>query len=173
MSVERQGVVTLGGKPITLIGTEIKVGDQAPDFTLISNDLTEISSDKFKGKPTLVSTILSFSTSICDVEIKRFNEEAGKLGDKVNFITVSADLPFTQTNWCAGANVENVQSFSDHKDMNFAQAFGTLVKELRTHCRAIFVLDAGGKVQYVEYVSEIGEYPDYDNALEAIQKVAN
>ena len=172
MSTERHGAVTLKGNPLTLVGPELKVGDRVPAFTLKANDMSDFKSDALKGKPALISTILSVSTSICDAEIKRFNEEAGKLGDQVNFLTVSLDLPFTQNNWCGAAGVKNVKAYSDHFDTSFSVAYGTLVKELRVSSRAIFVADKDGVLQYVEYVPEIGAHPDYDKAIEAVKKLA-
>ena len=172
MVVESKRGVTLDGKPMTLVGPALKVGDRAPNFTLIAADMSEIKLESLKGKPALLSTLLSVSTSICDAATKRFNEAAGALSNKVPFLTVSTDLPYSLKSWCTAAGVEHVNTTSDHKDTNFGQAFGTLVKELRAHSRAIFVLDKDGVINYVEYVPEIGNHPDYDKALAAIKALA-
>ncbi|NUO83118.1 thiol peroxidase [candidate division KSB1 bacterium] len=172
MAVARAAAVTLGGNPLTLVGPVIKVGDKAPGFTVMGNDWKTVRFDNFGGKPTLISSILSVNTGICDAEIKRFNEEAGKLGDRAQFFTISADLPCSQSIWCGNTGVKNVKTYADHKETSFGLAYGTLVKELRILSRAIFVIDKNGEVSYVEYVPEIGQHPDYDKALAAIQKAA-
>lgn len=171
MAVERHGAVTLGGKPLTLVGREIKVGDKAPAFTVMGNDWKNVRFENFGGKPTLISSILSVNTGICDAEIKRFNEEAGKLEEQAQFLTLSADLPCSQSIWCGAAGVKNVKTYADHFDTNFGLAYGTLVKEIRVLSRAIFAIDRNGIVQYVEYVPEIGQHPDYDRVIAAIKKL--
>jgi len=172
MAVERKGAVKFKDKSLTLVGPEIKVGDRAPAFTSLTQDLSEFKSEELKGKPFLISTILSVATGICDAEIKRFNEAADKLGDRASFITISMDLPFSLSNWCAAAGVKSVKLLSDHRDASFAQAYGTLVKEMRVLARAVFVADKDGVVRYVEYLPSIGQHPDYDKALDAIRKLA-
>jgi len=172
MAVERAAAVTLGGNPLTLVGPAIKVGDKAPGFTVMGNDWKLVRFDNFGGKPALISSILSVNTGICDAEIKRFNEAAGKLGDKAQFFTISTDLPCSQSIWCGNTGVKNVKTYADHMETSFGLAYGTLVKELRILSRAIFVIDKNGAVSYVEYVPEIGQHPDYEHALAAIQKAA-
>jgi thiol peroxidase len=171
MAVERSGAVTLGGNPMTLVGPQIKVGDKAPAFAVMGNDWKTVRFEKF-SKPTLISSILSVSTGICDAEIKRFNEEAGKLGDRAQFLTISADLPCSLSIWCGNTGVKNVSTYADHMDTNFGKAYGVLVKEIRVLSRAIFVVDGNGKVTYVEYLPEIGQHPNYEPALAAIKKLA-
>ena len=172
MAVERSGAVTLKGNPLTLVGAEIKVGGKAPAFMVTGNDWKPVRFDNFGGKPTLISSILSVNTGICDAEIKRFNEEAGKLGDRAQFFTISADLPCSQAIWCGNAGVKNVKTFADHMETNFGVTYGVLVKEIRALARAVFVVDGSGKVTYVEYVPEIGQHPNYEQALAAIKKAA-
>jgi thiol peroxidase len=119
----------------------------------------------------LISSILSVNTGICDAEIKRFNEEAGKLGEQAQFLTISADLPCSLSIWCGAAGVKNVKTYADHMDTSFGLAYGTLVKEIRVLARAVFVIDKNGVVQHVEYLPEIGQPPDYDKAMTAIKKL--
>ncbi|MDZ7268546.1 MAG: thiol peroxidase [candidate division KSB1 bacterium] len=171
MALERKGAVTLGGKPLTLVGAEIKVGDRAPAFTVMDNKWQTVRFENLGGKPTLLSSILSVNTGVCDAEIRRFNQEAGKLGDKAQFLTISTDLPCAQAIWCGHAGVQNVQTYADHLHTSFGLAYGTLVKEIRVLSRAIFVIDRDGIVQYVEYVPEIGQHPDYDRAMAAIHRL--
>nr|NNM89544.1 thiol peroxidase [Bacilli bacterium] len=169
MSQERVGVVTFGGNPVTLLGPEIKVGDQAPNATLVDNGLKPVSIEDYQGKVRLISVVPSLDTGVCDAQTRRFNEEASKLGDDVVILTISADLPFGQKRWCGAAGIDRVVTLSDHRDMSFGSAFGTYIKELRIDTRAVFVVDRDGKVTYVEYLKEVGQHPDYDQAVEAVK----
>lgn len=168
---ERTGELTFKGNPLTVIGEQLSVGDQAPDFSLIANNLSTTTLGDSAGKARLISVVPSLDTGICDAQTRRFNEEIANLGDNVVGYTVSADLPFAQSRWCGNAGVKNVVTLSDHKDMSFGDTYGTHVKELRLEQRAVFVVDANGVVQYAEYVPEIAQHPDYDAALAALQKV--
>lgn len=161
--------VTFNNDPVTLEGTEIKVGDVAPDFTVLANDLSEKSLKDYEGKVKLIATVPSVDTGVCSEETHRFNKEADKL-DNVQVLTISMDLPFAQGRWCAAEGVKNLDLLSDHRDADFGKKYGTLIKELRLNTRAVFVVDADNKVQYVEYVSEVTNHPDYDAALEAAKK---
>jgi len=158
--------VTFSGDPVTLIGNEIKVGDQAQDFTVLANDLSERSLSDYKGKIKLISVVPSVDTGVCAQQTKRFNEEADKL-DNVHVLTISMDLPFAQTRWCSAEDVKNIDLLSDHRDADFGQKYGVLIEELRLLARAIFVVDENDKVVHVEYVPEVTTHPDYDAALEA------
>lgn len=158
--------VTFSGNPVTLAGSEIKVGDEAPDFTVLSNDLSEKTLADYKGKIKLISVVPSIDTGVCAEQTKRFNEEADKL-DNVHVLTVSMDLPFAQTRWCSAEGIKNIDVLSDHRDADFGQKYGVLMKELRLLARAIFVVDENDKIAYVEYVPEVTTHPDYDEALNA------
>lgn len=171
MSVERPGAVTFKGQPMTLVGPELKPGDKAPDFTIIDQSLQPVSLKDYAGKVILLSVVPSLDTGICSAQTKRFNEEAAKLPEDVAILTVSMDLPFAQARFCGAENIDRVKVLSDHRDASFAQAYGTLVKELRLECRAIFVIDRDGVIRYVEYVPEIASHPNYDAALEAVRKL--
>lgn len=160
--------VTFQQEPVTLLGTEIKAGDAAPNFTVLSNDLKEVSLDDYKGKVKLIAPVPSVDTGVCAEETRRFNEEAEKLSD-VQVLTISMDLPFAQTRWCAANGIKNVDTLSDHRDADFGNKYGVLIKELRLLARAIFVIDSNNKVTYVEYVDEVTNFPDYQKALEAAQ----
>ncbi|MBL3646143.1 thiol peroxidase [Bacillus vallismortis] len=158
--------ITFKGGPVTLVGQEVKVGDQAPDFTVLTNSLEEKSLADMKGKVTIISVIPSIDTGVCDAQTRRFNEEAAKLGD-VNVYTISADLPFAQARWCGANGIDKVETLSDHRDMSFGEAFGVYIKELRLLARSVFVLDENGKVVYAEYVSEATNHPNYEEPIEA------
>ncbi|MCY8523043.1 thiol peroxidase, partial [Bacillus atrophaeus] len=135
--------ITFKGGPVTLVGQEVKVGEQAPDFTVLTNGLEEKSLADFKGKATIISVIPSIDTGVCDAQTRRFNEESAKLGD-VNVLTISADLPFAQARWCGANGIDKVETLSDHRDMSFGEAFGVYIKELRLLARSVFVLDENG-----------------------------
>ncbi|KSU83649.1 thiol peroxidase (atypical 2-Cys peroxiredoxin) [Fictibacillus enclensis] len=158
--------VTFKEKPVTLAGKQVQVGDQAPDFTVLANDLSEVTLADSKGSVRLISVVPSIDTGVCDAQTRRFNEEASQL-DNVKILTVSVDLPFAQKRWCAAAGVENVQTLSDHRDLSFGKAYGVAIEELRLLARAVFVVDSSDKVTYVEYVDEVTNHPNYEAAIEA------
>ena len=161
--------VTFQQEAVTLLGNEIKVGDQAPNFTVLSNDLKEVSLDDYKGKVKLISAVPSVDTGVCSDETKRFNEEADKL-DNVHILTISMDLPFAQTRWCSANGIKDLDLLSDHRDADFGEKYGVLMKELRLLARAIFVVNSDNKVTYVQYVDEVTNHPNYDEALDAARK---
>ncbi|MCM3717943.1 thiol peroxidase [Fictibacillus phosphorivorans] len=158
--------VTFKDKPVTLLGTQVKEGDQAPDFKVLANDLSEVTLADSKGSVRLIAAVPSVDTGVCDAEVRRFNEEASKL-DNVKVLTISVDLPFAQKRWCAAAGIENVQTLSDHRDLSFGKAYGVAIEELRLLARSVFVIDSSDKVTYVEYVDEVTSHPNYEAAIEA------
>lgn len=169
MTNERTGVATFKGGPLTLLGPEIKVGDKAPDFTVNKNLLQEATLADYAGKVKLISVVPSLDTGVCDAQTRRFNEEAAGLGDNVVILTISVDLPFAQARWCGAAGVDKVVTLSDYKTKSFGQAYGLLIKEFQLDMRAIFVIDANDTVQYVEYLAEMTEHPNYEAAIAAVK----
>ena len=165
---ERPGVATFKGTPLTLVGDELKVGDAAPDVTLLDNDLKEVALSSFRGKVVILSSVPSLDTPVCDTETRRFNEEAAKLGDGVAVLTISMDLPFAQNRWCGAHGIERVRTLSDHRDAAFGKAYGVLIKELRLLARAVFVVDRQGIVRYIQLVKELSTEPDYRAVLDAV-----
>jgi thiol peroxidase len=168
---ERTGLVTFKGNPMTLVGEEVKVGDRAPNFQVVDNAMQPVTLDSFKGKVKIISCVPSLDTPVCDMETRRFNEEAGKLPDKFAVLTVSMDLPFAQKRWCAAAGVEKVKTFSDYQNRSFGCAYGVLIKELKLLARTVFIVDEQDVVRYVEIVPEIAKEPDYDRVLNAAKAV--
>jgi thiol peroxidase len=169
-SMEKQErTVTMKGKPLTLLGKELKVGDAAPDFEVVANDMSPVKLSSFKGKVCIICSVPSLDTSVCDIETRRFNEEAGKLGSDVTVLTISMDLPFAQKRWCGAAGVKNVQTLSDHRASSFGNAYGVLIKELRLLARAVFVVDKNGTIRYIQIVNEVASEPNYEAVLEAIK----
>ena len=158
--------ITFKGNPVTLLGTEVKVGEKAPNFTVLANDLSPVTLADTKGSVRLISVVPSLDTGVCDTQTRRFNEEAAKLGN-VKILTVSVDLPFAQKRWCGAAGIEKVQTLSDHRDLSFGEAFGVAIQELRLLARAVFVVDSNDIVTYAEYVSEATNHPDYEAAVNA------
>ncbi|ENQ3105576.1 thiol peroxidase [Bacillus cereus] len=158
--------VTFKGNPITLVGTEVKVGDQAPNFQVLANDLSPVTLETYKGAVKLISVVPSIDTGVCDAQTRRFNEDAASI-ENAKVLAISVDLPFAQKRWCAANGLENVVTLSDHRDLSFGEAYGVVMKELRLLARAVFVVDSNDKVVYVEYVSEGTSHPNYEAALEA------
>jgi len=171
MSIERSGDVTFQGNPLTAIGPKLGVGDKAPDFQLLANDLSPVALADSAGKARLISVVPSLDTPVCDIQTRKFNEQIDALGDAVVGYTVSVDLPFAQARWCGAAGIKRMQTLSDHLAMSFGDAYGTHIKELRLDSRAVFVVDGGGIIRYVQYVPEITNQPDYDAALAALKSL--
>jgi len=167
-SLKECGKVTFQGNPLTLLGNSVKVGDTAPDFTLLTTELKPLSLKETKGV-RILTTVPSLDTPVCDMQVRRFNQEAAKLPN-VSIYAISADLPFAQKRWCGGAGVDKLTTLSDHLSMGFAAAYGLYVKELRLVARAVMVIDSTGKVVYRELVPEITQQPDYDGALKAAKE---
>lgn len=161
--------ITFKGNPVTLLGQEVKVGERAPEFKVLANDLSEVTLADSKGQVRLISVVPSIDTGVCDAQTRRFNEEAGKL-DNVKILTVSVDLPFAQKRWCAAAGIEAVQTVSDHRELSFGEAYGVAIQELRLLARAVFVVDSSDTVTYAEYVSEATDHPNYEAAIEAAKQ---
>ncbi|MEJ9311811.1 thiol peroxidase [Priestia megaterium] len=159
-------VTKFKGNDVTLLGNQVKIGDKAPNFTVLANDLSEVTLDSTKGSVRLISVVPSIDTGVCDAQTRRFNEEAAKL-DNVKVLTVSVDLPFAQKRWCGANGIDNVQTLSDHRDLSFGEAYGVAIQELRLLARSIFVVDSNDNVTYVEYLPEVTEHPNYEAAIEA------
>jgi thiol peroxidase len=168
--VERSGAVTMKGKPLTFVGQEIKVGDKAPDFQVVANDLSTVSFSSYRDKVCIIASVPSLDTPVCEIETSRFNNEAANLSSDIVILTISMDLPFAQKRWCGAKGVDKVVTLSDHRDAAFGTAYGVLIKELRLLARAVFVVDREGTVRYRELVKEISNEPDYEAVLEAAAK---
>lgn len=169
MTQERTGIAAFKGNPITLVGPELRPGDQAPDFVLSKNLLEDATLKDYSGKVKLISVVPSLDTGVCDAQTRRFNTEAAELGDEVVILTVSADLPFAQARWCGAAGIDRVITLSDYKENAFGTAYGVLIKEFKLDMRSIFVLDKNDKIVYVEYLAEMSEHPNYEAAINAVK----
>lgn len=153
------------GNPVTLVGTQLKVGDKAPDFTVIDNSMEDFSLKDTKGV-RIISAVPSLDTPVCDLETKTFNKEASNIPN-ISIYTISMDLPFAQIRWCGDNGIDNLTTLSDFKDRLFGKNYGTYVKELGLLARTVFVIDSNDNIVYAEYVEEIGNQPNFEKVLEA------
>jgi thiol peroxidase len=169
---ERPGIVTIHSNPLTLVGEEVKVGAAAPDAELVDNDLKPVKLSSYRGKTLVVAAVPSLDTPVCDLETRRFNDEAAHLGGDIQMLTVSMDLPFAQKRWCGAAGVERLTTLSDHREAAFGLAYGVLIKELRLLARAVFIIDREGALQYAQLVKEMSSEPNYEEVLQALGKIA-
>ena len=165
--MERKGIITFKGNPLTLVGNELKVGDKAPEFEVLANDLSSYKLSSSSGKVRIISSVPSLDTPVCDTQTRRFNEESVALGKDIALLTISMDLPFAQARWCGAAGIDKAITLSDHSKADFGEKFGVLIKELRLLSRAIFILDKDDVVRYVQIVPELTNEPDYDAAIKA------
>ena len=155
---------------LTLLGNDVRAGQNAPDFKVQkSADMSDYTLASGAGKTRIIATVPSLDTPVCDLETKRFNEEASKLSG-VEVVCVSMDLPFAQKRWCGAANVDKVITASDHREASFGKNYGVLISGGpldRVLARAVFVISPDNKLKYVEYVPSIGEHPNYEAVLAA------
>ena len=168
--MDRPGATTMRGKPLTLVGPELKSGDKAPDFEAVTDSLQPVNLQGTGPAVRIFSVVPSLDTPVCDMQTKRFNEEAAKLPG-VEIFAISMDLPFAQKRWCGAFGIDKIKMVSDHKSGSFGEHYGTLIKELRIESRAIFVLDKDNTIKHVEYVKEVAEHPNYDAALNAARSL--
>ncbi|MGV3609017.1 MAG: thiol peroxidase [Planctomycetaceae bacterium] len=169
--MSRSAAVTFKGTPMTLAGEAVKVGQQAPEFTVhyFEGGLKSITPADLKGKPTFLSIVPSLDTGVCKIQTKKFNDELASLKDKVNAVTISLDLPFAMNRFCGAESITNMRVGSDYMDRNFGKNWGMLIEELKLLARGAFVLDANGKVLYSETVAEVTSEPNYEAALAALK----
>ena len=161
------GTVTFLGNKLHLKGQPVNVGDKAPDFKVLANDLSERGLAGYAGKVVIISVVPSLDTGVCDMQTRRFNQELAKMSDDVAVLTISCDLPFAQARWCGAAGAKALETLSDHKDLSFGLAYGLAIEELRLLARAVFVLDKKGVIAYKELVPEMTHEVNFDAALTA------
>ncbi|MDR0339434.1 MAG: thiol peroxidase [Desulfovibrio sp.] len=170
--MERTGIITFKGVPFTLMGNPVEAGMKAPDFTVRTNDLSLRSLADYQGKTLIFSVVPSLDTGVCDLQTRRFNNEAAALGDGVRILTISCDLPFAQARWCGMAGATQLETLSDHFDLSFGLAYGVVIKELRLLSRSIFVVNPKGVVTYAQIVPGVSDEVDFDAALKAARAAA-
>ena len=169
--MERTGIITFKGNPLTLVGNEVKVGDKAPEFEVVANDLSSYKLSSCSGKVRVISCVPSLDTPVCDTQTRRFNKEIADIGNDIVLLTISMDLPFAQARWCGAAGIDKAITLSDHRDADFGDKFGVLIKELRLLSRSIFIVDKDDVIRYIEIVPELTSEPDYDAAMKAIEDI--
>jgi len=169
---ERTGLITMKGNGLTLLGDAVTLGNPAPDFTILDQELQPVDQSILKDKVTILVTVPSVDTPVCDTEVRRFSEEAKKLDPAIQIVTISMDLPFAQQRWCVASSVDNVKVYSDFNGASFGTNYGVLIKEIRLLARAIFIVDKSGKIQYQQLVPEVTDEPDYGAVLMAAKELA-
>lgn len=169
--MEKKGLVSFKGNPLTLLGEELKVGDLAPDFKVIGKDLKEYTLKDFEGKIKVISVTPSLDTPVCDMQAKKFNEEATKISKDVVILNISMDLPFAINRFCTTGGIENIIVLSDHRDASFGLNYGVLIKELRLLARSVFIIDKEDKIRYIEIVPETTNNVNFENALNFLNKL--
>ena len=167
---ESIGVITFKENPLTLLGETVKVGDKAPDFTVLSAGLEPVKLSDYDGKLRILSIYPSIDTGVCQAQNRRFNAEASNLGDAV-ILSISCDLPFAQSRFCAAEGLDKVVTLSDHKDVDFGSKYGFWIKELRLLARGTVIVDKEGIVRYVEFVPEVTMEPDYESAFKLAKEI--
>jgi len=169
--MDRKGIITFQGNPLTLSGNELKPGDKAPDFKVLDVELKEVSLKDFSGKIKVISVTPSLDTPVCDLQARMFNSEAVNLPAEVVVLNISMDLPFAISRFCTSTGIDRVKALSDHREASFGNAYGVLIKELRLLARAVFILDNADMVRYIEVVPEMTNQPDYEKALGELKKI--
>jgi len=161
---------TFKGKPVTLIGDTKKVGDSAPDFKVLNNKNEYVTLNDYKTKYIILNVVPSLDTTVCDRQTRTVNQELSDIDD-MTVLTISNDLPFAQARWCGNAGLDNVITLSDYIDLDFANKYGTYIKELRLQARSVFVLDEQRKIIYTEYVDEMSSHLDFDQLLNFVKNL--
>ncbi len=164
--------VTFKNNPVSLLGTEVKVGDKAQDFTLVGNDLSPVKLSDFAGKVVVLSVFPSLDTPVCATQNRKFNEEAAGLSDDIVIIGISVDLPFAQARFCGAEGIDKVITASDYQTFDFSSKYGFMIDGLRLLARGTVVIDKEGIIRHVEYVPEVTDEPNYDAALKVARKYA-
>lgn len=169
---QTQNLVKANDKYVTLLGTQVKVGDKAPNFKVVDKNFSPIELSNFSGKTLLISVVPSLDTGVCSLQTKRFNEEAAKLPENITLLTISNDLPFAQKRFCKVENVDKIKVLSDSVWRNFGENYGLIIKNMGLLTRAIFIIDNQGIIKYKELVANISQHPNYDSALTAVKNIA-
>ncbi|MBQ3626447.1 MAG: thiol peroxidase [Synergistaceae bacterium] len=166
---ERKGIITMGGNPMTLVGNEPKIGEKAPDFTLLDAKLEPKSLKDFAGKIKVISVAPSLDTKVCNLQLHWFNEDMASRPEGVVVLNVTMDLPFAIGRFCATEGIENAIALSDHREASFGLNYGVLIKELRLLARSIFIVDKDDILRYVQIVPEETNEPNYDDAVKFLE----
>jgi thiol peroxidase len=169
--MDRKGIITMRGNPLTLVGNPVKAGDKAPDFAVLDTELKERGLADYEGKVKIISVTPSLDTPVCDIQVKWFEKDAADISKDVEILNISADLPFAIKRFCAASGIDRVVVLSDHHSVSFGEAYGVLIRELRLLARSIFIIDKNNVVRYVQLVSEQANEPDYDEAIAVLKSI--
>ena len=169
---ETTNLVMAGNKYVTLLGNQIKVGDKAPDFKVVTESFSPVTLSEFKGKSVLISVVPSLDTGVCSIQTKRFNDEVENLPKDVVMLTISNDLPFAQKRFCKTEKVDHIRVLSDSVWRDFGHNYGLLIKDMGLLTRAIIIIDTEGNVAYKELVANISQHPDYETALTKLKSIS-
>lgn len=168
---QKKGLVFARGNALTLLGQELKVGDKAPEFQVVDNNVSPVKLSDFKGKVVLLSVTPSIDTGICDLQAKRFNKMATEVSGDVVILSISVDLPFALARWCGATGSDKIKTLSDYQDWNFGLQYGMLIKESRLLARSVWIIDKKGVIRYIQIVPELPTEPNYNEAFDALKKV--
>jgi len=169
---QTQNLVKANNKFVTLLGTQVAIGEQAPNFKVVDKNFVPVQLSDFKDQTILISVVPSLDTGVCSIQTKRFNEEAAKLPSNITLLTISNDLPFAQKRFCKVESVDQIKVLSDSVWRNFGESYGLIIKDMGLLTRAIFIIDNQGKIKYKELVANISQHPDYASALNAVKDIA-
>jgi len=169
---QTQNLVKANEKYVTLLGTQVAIGEQAPNFKVVDKNFAPVHLSDFKNQTILISVVPSLDTGVCSIQTKRFNDEAAKLPNNITLLTISNDLPFAQKRFCKVEGVDQIKVLSDSVWRNFGESYGLIIKDMGLLTRAIFIIDNQGKVKYKELVANISQHPDYASALKAVKDIA-
>ena len=167
-----QNLVKAGDKYITLLGQQVNVGEQAPQFKVVDKNFAQVTLSDFQGQTLLISVVPSLDTGVCSIQTKRFNEEAAKLPENITILTISNDLPFAQKRFCDVEKIDGIKVLSDSVWRDFGVNYGLLIKDMGLLTRAIFVINNQGKIVYKDLVANISQHPNYDKALAKVRYTA-
>lgn len=170
---ETTNLVMAGKKYVTLLGTQVKLGESAPNFKVVTESFAPVTLSEFNDKHVLISVVPSLDTGVCSIQTKRFNEEVTNLPADVVMLTISNDLPFAQKRFCKTEKVDSIKVLSDAVWRDFGQKYGLLIKDMGLLTRAIFIIDVEGKIAYKELVGNISQHPDYDTALAKLKSLSH
>ncbi len=167
--MEKHGLITFKGNPLTLEGHGVQIGDIAPDFTVIDGELKPLRLSDFSNTIVIISSVPSLDTPVCEIQTKKFNEEAAKLNAKI--ITISMDLPFAQNRFCKSFNIGNIKIASDYKGHDFSSKYGLIIKELGLTARSVIIINKDNRVAYIQVVKEVTSEPNYEEVITEAKKL--
>lgn len=167
---ETKNVATHSGNPLTLLGEPARVGVVAPNFTAINMQGKEVHLSDFAGKTVVLSIFPSIDTTICAIQTRHFNKSATSYSSNVVVLSLSKDLPFALSRFCAAEGIDRVIPLSDYRDSEFGLKYGFLIAENKLLSRGVVVVNKTGRIVYVEYVHDIATEPNYDAVFKAVKE---